>query len=175
MLHSQREYEKPLPLFQPTLFLREIFHHKAPTVTRFHSYVKEKVMPKEQPAFLFGLYRIAFFAWDELTEEYRRFFIHLAISHRQELLDYLNDHTFIGSLLSVPFNKQRLIKFMHLYLDTLPHTRVSFRKTAFALLLGFDFHLSVDTLADQLRSTQMDSDDLIGLYSKIHLSDIDDM
>ncbi len=64
---------------------------------------------------------------------------------------------------------------LNLLQEPLSRKSFSFQRLAFALSLGFSFNLKVNTLSEQLRYRKMDSDELLELYGRVLLHDIDEM
>ena len=155
--------------------MEDIFHYKDPSITLFNHYMEEHISPGKQQTFLFGIYLKGFRLWRKWPLKYRRFFVNLVCSTRQQFLDFLRENTPLGALLYTLPDKDWFIKLINLYWQTVGSRSVSPQRIAFALSLGFACNLKMKYLADRIRYARPDSDELITWYKKVTLNNIDEM
>lgn len=144
-----------------------------PTVRNFHEVVN-RLSPEAQNLLRKRTYGLALSGWSDLSFAYRRFLLRLIKSERQLFIDYIRQDTVLGELLYNLKAPDLFKKMIHLLECPTQKRNPSYTELSFSLLLGFQIPLKVKTLSDQIRYARPDTDELLELYGKAEINNIDE-
>jgi hypothetical protein len=141
---------------------------KEPTITSFRNALK--TLPEEEREVMKrDLFALAFLHWPELAK-YQQDYVKTILGHEPEmLLTYLIENTVLGSLRSPVKEPESFFKFFHIFSKSKMNHKLSIRRLAFSLLLGFDLPLKVRTLAEYIHRKKPDTDDVFGFVQRLDI------
>jgi hypothetical protein len=141
---------------------------KEPTITSFRNALR--TLPEEEiEAMKRDIFALAFLYWPELAK-YQQGYVETILGHEPEmLLTYLIKDTVLGALRYPVKEPESFCKFFHIFSKSKMNHKISTRRLAFSLLLGFDIPLKVRTLAEYIHKKKPDTDDVLGFVQRLDI------
>lgn len=154
--------------------LKRLFGSETPSVHRFEA--KLSRLTKEERVFYYrAAYETAFCEWDKVGVRYRLFLRRLFQHDWQYALNFLREHTVLGTLQYPLQEREMLMKLISLLEGKKRGYMPSYNHLAFVLELVFPNPYKLSTFGDKLRFCNLDTDELLDLFARLKIHDIDEM
>lgn len=130
--------------------LSNLFHGRVPSVWDFNREMDQQPLPVRQQQ-IYPIFRLAFSAWESLSEKNRMFICRVVEHDRQLWLDFLSYTTIMGYLryrLQYPEAFLRMVKIIEYTNRT---KRISLNHLAMGLLTAFEYNYRISTIGDYIR------------------------
>ncbi|WP_106830647.1 hypothetical protein [Parabacteroides pacaensis] len=152
--------------------LTDLFAGQIPSVKRFYELLSERT-DEERGAYLEFAYREALSNWDGQNERYHTFFERLVVHDRQPFLNYLLNHTILGGLRYDLQEPELMQKLLHVMEQSLRDDKTSSVSLAFSYQLCFVCALKLSTLTKYIRTSRMDTDEILELFRRVEIHNVD--
>lgn len=149
--------------------LKALFGTEVPSVRKFKQKLSE-LSPKEQHVWRISAYHAAFCDWSDLPVSYRKLLSNLMQNDWQGALDFLINDTVLSTLRYPLQDPDLLFKMLAL----LEGRKQQYAHFAFILLLVFKSPYKVSYLGDLLRTRRPDTDELLDVYGRAKINNIDE-
>lgn len=153
--------------------LKALFGTEVPSVRKFKQKLKD-LPPEEQHTWRISAYHAAFCNWQDLPASYRKLLSNLIQNDWQGALDFLVNDTVLGTFRYSLQEPELLLKIIAMLEGKKRHYMPSYLHLAFVLLLVFNSPYKVSYLGELLRTRRPDTDELLDIYGRAKINNIDE-